>query len=52
MQLGITKFLAFLLPVLVLQLVDFTGLVQNLFLQFVGGEGMFQKLELKPRCLI
>lgn len=46
-----TLFVLFL-PVLILQLVYFTGLVQDLLLQFVGGQGMFQKLELQSRGLV
>lgn len=46
-----TRFCAFL-PVLVLQLANLTGLVQDLFLQLVGGQGMFQELELESRRLV
>lgn len=47
----IIRFCAFL-PVLVLQLADLTGLVQDLFLQLIGGQGMFQELELESRRLV
>lgn len=40
------------LPVLILQLVYLTGLVQDLSLQFVGGQGMFQQLEFESGRLV
>lgn len=42
----------YLLPVLIIEFVDFIYLQQNFFFQFAGGNGVLKKLTFKSSCLI